>query len=810
VTLADAIAASRAAWPGVDVPDDAFAAYVAERVDGRLDAACVTDLYLACAIGRGDAAALRAFELQLEHVAAAIGHLDGGSALVDDVTTAVRERVLGAAAGGKAKIADYRGRGDLRGWLRVIAVREALQLMRARRREAPMPDDLATKLEVEPPSLATEERKVYREAFTAALAKLQPAREPAAPAETETAGTLGRYVLHARLGAGGMGVVYAAYDPELDRRVALKVLRRTRAGEQLREEARAIAKLAHPNVIAVHDVGEADGEVFVAMEHVDGVTLREWLREPRTPSEILDVFVQAGRGLAAAHRAGLVHRDVKPSNIIVGTDGRARVLDFGLARSEQGHEAEVAGTPAYMAPEQRRGERVDARADQYAFSVALWEALGGSREAQKLDGVSDRVSRALRRSRSDDPADRFATMDELLAELAPPPPRRRWMIAAAFGMLAIGVAIALVVLRREEPESCARAGAPIARVWSVETSETLRTAFVATKLPYAAKAAGTAISELDDWAMRWRERAISTCKATVEERFQPPAARALVDECLAQLLDRAKAVIELATKPDAGVVASADTLVRSLPSPDRCFVGELSGVEPPAERDRDEVRALRAEIDALDVALLAGRAQQIHDRVPAIDKRAAELGYVPLRARAHLLVARLESSSAHYDEAIARYHAAARDATTARDRSLLAEIWIELSQALGNDVSKGADAELFDGYAAALIPQLTDTKTYELDLAFARCNRNVTAADAAKIAEHCKTAFAMAWEATPPKRAIAIAARTRLGHFLRLQGQQAEAVKTLREVIESATEFHGAQHPDVAIAHYALGIALIS
>ncbi len=179
MTLADAIAASRAAWPGVDVPDDTFAAYVAERVDGSLTAACITDLYLACAIGRGDAAALRAFEAQLEHVAGAIAHLsrttlDGGSALVGDVTTAVRERVLGAAAGGKGKIADYRGRGDLRGWLRVIAVREALQLMRARRREAPMPDDLATKLEVEPPSLATEERKVYREAFTAALATLTP------------------------------------------------------------------------------------------------------------------------------------------------------------------------------------------------------------------------------------------------------------------------------------------------------------------------------------------------------------------------------------------------------------------------------------------------------------------------------------------------------------------------------------------------------------------------------------------------------------------------------------------------------------
>ena len=191
MSLADAIAASRAAWPGVDVPDDVFAAYLDERIETPSEHAltklCITDLWLACAIARGDAVALRAFEQLLEHVGAAIAHLDGGSALIGDVTAAVRERVLSAAAGGKAKIADYRGRGDLRGWLRVVAVREALQLMRSRKREAPMPDELAAKLEDSGPNmegvgfipapgieLADDERRAYREAFTAALATLTP------------------------------------------------------------------------------------------------------------------------------------------------------------------------------------------------------------------------------------------------------------------------------------------------------------------------------------------------------------------------------------------------------------------------------------------------------------------------------------------------------------------------------------------------------------------------------------------------------------------------------------------------------------
>src|SRR5262249_54400520 len=145
-------------------------------------------------------------------------------------------------------------------------------------------------------------------------------------------GKLGRYILLSRIGAGGMGIVYAAYDPELDRRVALKLLRDARPGVALRDEARAIAKLAHPNVVAVHDVGREGDAAFVAMEYVDGTTLAEWLRERRAPAAILDAFVQAGRGLAAAHAVGLVHRDVKPSNIMIGRDGRARVLDFGLAR----------------------------------------------------------------------------------------------------------------------------------------------------------------------------------------------------------------------------------------------------------------------------------------------------------------------------------------------------------------------------------------------------------------------------------------------------------------------------------------------
>jgi predicted Ser/Thr protein kinase len=216
-------------------------------------------------------------------------------------------------------------------------------------------------------------------------------RPASPPIGTLTTGErIGRYEVTGVLGRGGMGIVYEARDPALDRRVALKVMRADLAvaaagSERLVREARALARLAHPNVVAVHDVGEDGGRLFVAMEMVRGSTLRAWqLRAPRTWQAILDAFLQAGKGLAAAHAAGILHRDFKPENALVGEDGRVRVGDFGLARvvaaeTSPSSERVVLGTPAYMAPEQQRGEAVGPAADQFSFCVALYEALWGTR-----------------------------------------------------------------------------------------------------------------------------------------------------------------------------------------------------------------------------------------------------------------------------------------------------------------------------------------------------------------------------------------------------------------------------------------------
>ena len=291
---------------------------------------------------------------------------------------------------------------------------------------------------------------------------------------------IGRYIVERELGAGGMGVVVAARDPELDRRIAIKLLHGPVAGTQVRllREGQAIARLRHPNVIAVHDVGMHEGGMFIAMELVEGVTLRRWLAKPRTWREVLAVFVHIGHGLAAAHAAGLIHRDVKPENVLLDDDGRVVVTDFGLARtsddvtstprdSQSVLDLDVTktgatlGTPAYMSPEQFRHGPIDARSDQFSFCVTLFEALHGARPfpSTTFDKLRDavlagrisaprrkvpaRVERIIARGLAVAPAARFPTMNALVDALDAAA-RPRWPWLAAVPALA-GVMLALAM-----------------------------------------------------------------------------------------------------------------------------------------------------------------------------------------------------------------------------------------------------------------------------------------------------------------------------------------------------------------------------
>jgi serine/threonine protein kinase len=319
----------------------------------------------------------------------------------------------------------------------------------------------------------------------------------------------GRYQLKRLIGRGAMGAVYEALDMNLHRLVALKVLRlapektadeRVEAANRLVREARAMAVLSHRNVVAVYDVGQHNDQVFVAMQLIDGATLRLWLRaQKRTPRQVMRVLYDAGAGLAAAHHSRLVHRDFKPDNVLISRRGTARVTDFGLARradlgpdplSRSSTDADrgsrpviveidaadsndvtrtgaVVGTPAYMSPEQARGQVIDARADQFSFCVTAWEALYGQRPfagttwseiyANVISGnftaaesdsyVSRQIQRALRRGLSAEPDDRWATMGELLAEFDQVlrRPGRIQRVAAVGGIAAAASVIAVLI-----------------------------------------------------------------------------------------------------------------------------------------------------------------------------------------------------------------------------------------------------------------------------------------------------------------------------------------------------------------------------
>ncbi len=297
---------------------------------------------------------------------------------------------------------------------------------------------------------------------------------------------IGRYVVHRAIGRGGMGVVYGAVDPQLGRRVALKLVRHDgqpsqRFQARLRREAVALARLNHPNIVSIFDYGSATFGTYVAMEYVRGINLRRWLRlQPRSVEEILSVFRTAGEGLAAAHEAGLVHRDFKPSNVMVTTDRRVKVLDFGLARGEPSDDPwlantdesllarrmtradTVVGTTGYMPPEQLLGADVSPASDQFAFCVALFEALHGVRpfpgktpveqartyasrcrnEVTPRRDLPARVLAAIERGMSLTAEDRFKSVRALLAELHLPPPRPRRTRAALGAALLVATAVA--------------------------------------------------------------------------------------------------------------------------------------------------------------------------------------------------------------------------------------------------------------------------------------------------------------------------------------------------------------------------------
>jgi tetratricopeptide (TPR) repeat protein len=477
---------------------------------------------------------------------------------------------------------------------------------------------------------------------------------------------IGRYIILGRLGQGGMGTVFAAYDPRLERHVAIKVLRRDRSidARRLRMEARSLAALAHPNVVSVFEIGDAAGALYLVMELVDGVTLRLWCRD-RKPVEILAAYVEAGRGLAAAHAAGLVHRDFKPDNVLVGRNGARRIVrvtDFGLARatessipSESGEGAwssvvlahaehlteagAVTGTPAYMAPEQREGASVDARADQYAFCVSLWEALAGTRPHDCASSkvalhVDAHVRRALRRGLDADPSRRWPDMNALLRELdrAPLRPVR----VAVAGALVSCAAVALSWLAW--PEAPPRASESVVAI-AVEPDA---------QLPVGVRARVAEVrEELTRVRPLWEELQLGEA--------QQLSAR-LLDE--ARALDHPPLVAAAAVERGWVLYENGEFVPASAVLDEAYELAWAHGLDKSAADSASLHAVVRAELDDVEGGLAwARRAESAIERLPA-DERNEEIAlFASARSQVFALAGRTEEARADAELAVAMIEA---------------------------------------------------------------------------------------------------------------------------------------------------------
>ncbi|WP_164017187.1 tetratricopeptide repeat protein [Pyxidicoccus trucidator] len=563
--------------------------------------------------------------------------------------------------------------------------------------------------------------------------------------------TLSRYVVLERIGRGAMGDVYAAYDPELDRQVALKLLRpEGRHLEELRvrllREAQALARLAHPNVVTVHDVGVAGDCLFLALELVEGTTLSEWLRQPRPRDEVLRVFRDAGRGLAAAHAAGLVHRDFKPSNVLVGQDGRVRVTDFGLARpSNRGlrpRDASAAptrvphgpapltrtgalvGTPAYMAPEQQQGQGVDALSDQFSFCVALYEALHGVRPFEGLNleelaqaaregrirvpereaKVPARLRRAVLRGLRARPEERFPSMDALLAELAPRRALRirAWVAASAGAASLLGLTVGYVVAHRDEAR-CAQEAEKLATVWSPERRERLREAFLATGKPYAASAWETVSTALDAQATAWRALRTDTCLAASDA----PSASWQTTACLDTRLWHLAAITDVLEKADAQMVQNAPQLVASLEGVSGCTDATARATRPqPPDALRPRVDAARRRLVEVRAYMDAGNHAPALEVTTALLQDLKGLNYRPLEAEVLTAHGHLHGLAGKLKEAEEILYRALWAAEAGRDDETVARVWGLLLWVVGDQMARMEEANRLVHHARAAVDRL--------------------------------------------------------------------------------------------------------
>ncbi|MBS2025010.1 MAG: protein kinase, partial [Deltaproteobacteria bacterium] len=631
-----------------------------------------------------------------------------------------------------------------------------------------------------------------RELVAGAMNAIGPSLSASADAREARTPTLspgdrvGRYQVLSIVGAGAMGVVYLALDTELQRRVALKLQRPTdQAADQRRllllREAQAMARLAHPNTVAVHEVGAHEGQIFIAMEYVEGQTLRAWLAERKRPwSEIVAAFAQAGAGLQAAHQSGLVHRDFKPDNVLVCGDGRVRVTDFGLARSHGAvspapqrtelpasaldelitRTGALVGTPAYMAPEQLKGGSADARSDQFAFCVALHEALFGQRPfsgrtAQELaescargelqfgsgGSAPERIRRALRRGLSADPERRFPSMQALLAALAQR--RNRAALAAAAVTLLAAALVSWLYLRPQLV--CGTIDAQVRGAFGPSVREAARASFTHSGNAKAAGVFDQLTQRFDRYLSELSSASVSLCKSRAV-RGDPDGVLSLRIACLERRQAEAAALGQVFAAADDLTVDAALSAFGALKSVSSCADTRGLRVQFPLPADaagRAMLTHLWTELARANAYVLLWQGERgLAIARPAVEAARA-LGYVPIEARLLFMEGNLLHAAERNEEAIDALVAAASRADFSGDDETAVEAFAIVAHVAGAKLSRYSEGLHYLALADGPAQRLGDPPTLRARLELQHCNIDWLAGHPEEAEPHCRRVLAI-------------------------------------------------------------------
>ncbi|MCX4241227.1 serine/threonine-protein kinase [Paraliomyxa miuraensis] len=556
---------------------------------------------------------------------------------------------------------------------------------------------------------------------------------------------LGRFLILDTLGSGGMGVVREAHDHTLDRTVALKVLHPGAAQQhrtRLLREAQALARLSHPNVVQVYEIGTVGDDTFIAMELVRGQTLRDWACERRSWRQTVEVYLQAGEGLAAAHAEGLVHRDFKPDNCIIGDNGRVRVLDFGLAREVELSSREdrsgledtdaldevpwsdsllgepltaagaVLGTVAYMPYEQLQGHAADALSDQFSFCASLYEALYGMRAFSGQSAFSlmtalrhnrirpapphvkvpRRLRRALVRGLSADPRARWPSMRALLDELRALLPRHRWWRTPLLLAVGVGLGGGLLALWGPRTDVCDRPEAGLYDAWSPEDREKLERVFLrygSIESPHGLRERVT--GRLDAYVADWTAMAQDSCHATFVTQQQSEQLFDRRMRCLERRRNHLRSTIDALTESsDRAQLVQRSILAFKLPVLEPCadldaLIEQPIIVEP--VEDRDRLAELRQRIDRAHTLREAGALHRGLELAKSARREAEALGDPLLRAEALECMGRLQAESAYALDAVQTLSEAVLLASRISANEVEARAWLSMLYAMTIDRS---------------------------------------------------------------------------------------------------------------------------